>query len=171
MIQMSRARVVWCTYSLLTHSWVCCHVFTRGLSRGIWPSPHTASRPSPCLQPSLPTHPCTPHVNHQHYKAVTAIMAWCHAGPRMWTLGNWHPTRSCPTDWPHPDWRHWQSPESCLYNSCPTRRNTTWELLWVKRLCNIFRLKAGFRGLRDILRAVLKLIFKCFHKKFKDFLW
>ena len=47
----------------------------------------------------------------------------------MWTLGYWHPTRSCPTDWPHPDWRHWQSPESCLHNSCPTRRSTTVEPL------------------------------------------
>ena len=56
----------------------------------------------------------------------------------MWTLENWHPTRPCPTDWPYPDWRHWQSPESYLHNSCPTRSSTIVESLWVKRQCNIF---------------------------------
>ena len=49
---------------------------------------HEASDPVPTPRPgrhrassllNLRIH--TPHVNHQHYKAVTAIMAWCHAGP------------------------------------------------------------------------------------------
>ena len=49
---------------------------------------HEASDPVPTPSPGrhrassllcLRIH--SPHVNHQHYKAVTAIMAWCHAGP------------------------------------------------------------------------------------------
>ena len=76
-----------CTYSLLTHSWVGCHVFTRGLSRGIWPSPRhhvLAIAVPPAVFTFLRSHwVWAHHVNHQHYKAVTGIMdcCWCHAGP------------------------------------------------------------------------------------------